>query len=85
MANKPELNMEVMQKLYEFGGLAVYRVSYFDPVIFKIVTRKPTFNEDAAKEELNQLSKAGFPASLETFMVNFDGAFAIRPPATAPY
>lgn len=71
----PEPDMEVLRKLYDFGGLMVYRVAYFDPVMFKVTNGRVTFNEETAKEELEGLKRAGFTAGMESFMVHFDGAF----------
>jgi hypothetical protein len=71
----PEPDMEVLRKLYYFGGLLVYRAAYFDPGVFKVVNGRPTFNEETAKAELALRTKEGFTAGMESFMVYFDGAF----------
>jgi hypothetical protein len=71
----PEPDMEVLRRLYYFGGLLVYRVAYFDPVVFKVVNGRVTLNEETAKAELARRTKAGFTAGMESFMVYFDGAF----------
>lgn len=42
------LDTDLRGKLHEFGGLMVYRASYFDPLTWKVVEEPPTFNEEAA-------------------------------------
>lgn len=74
-----ELDVEMIRKLYAFGGLIVYRVSYFDAVLFSVETRRVTFSQEAAKAELERLKLAGFTAEIESFLVGFDGAFSIAP------
>lgn len=71
---KPELNTEVMQKLYEFGGLIVYEVNYFDKVAFKTVLALRTFSQERALEEEKKLS-ADFTVAVSSYLVGFDGAF----------
>lgn len=75
----PEPDMDVLRRLYDFGGLLVYRVAYFDPALFKVTNVCVTFSEEAAKEELERLKRSGFTAGMESFMVKFDGAFSNRP------
>ena len=77
----PEPDMEMLRRLYDFGGLLVYRVAYFDPALFKVTNGRVTFSEEAAKAELEGLKRAGFTAGMESFMVKFDGAFSKRPNA----
>ena len=74
----PELDIAVMRRLYAFGGLLVYRVTYFDPVLFQIKSGKATFSEESAKKEMDGLRRSGFNSTLESFMVKFDGAFMVR-------
>ena len=78
---RPEPDMEVLRKLYDFGGLLVYRVAYFDPVMFRVANGRVTFSEETAQAELDGLKRAGFTAGMESFMVKFDGAFSKRPNA----
>lgn len=73
-----ELDFDVMRKLYDFGGLNVYRVTYFDPILFKVTSGYFTFNEETAQAEIDRLKRAGFTAGMESFIVKFDGAFAKR-------
>lgn len=75
----PELNIDVLRQLYEFGGLLVYRVVYFDPVLFKVTNVIDTFSEETAKAEIERLKSVGFTAGMESFLVKFDGAFSKRP------
>ena len=75
----PDLDIETLRRLYDFGGLLVYRVVYFDPVLFRVTNGRVTFSEEAAKAELEGLKRAGFMAGIESFMVKFDGAFSKRP------
>ncbi len=72
----PQLNIDLLRKLYEFGGLLVYRVLYFDQIGFRASQVRCTFSESAADEEVAKLRRQGFQAKIETFMVHFDGAFA---------
>ena len=46
---KPELDLNVMQSLYEFGGLYVYRACIFDELKKQNVVIRDTFSEEAAK------------------------------------
>lgn len=75
----PEPDMDMLRRVYDFGGLLVYRVAYFDPVQFRVTNGRVTFSEEAAQEELEGLKRAGFTAGMEAFMVKFDGAFSKRP------
>lgn len=74
--NAPELDEEVMRKLYVFGALLAYRVSYFDPLRFEVVHLPLTFNESVAKAELDTKKSHGFTAGMAELFVRFDGAFA---------
>lgn len=75
----PEPDMDMLRRLYDFGGLQVYRVAYFDPVLFKVTNGRVTFSEETAQTELEGLKRAGFTAGMESFIVKFDGAFSKRP------
>lgn len=75
----PEMDVDVMRSLYDFGGLLVYRVAYFDPILFKVTNVLVTFSEEAAQEKLDGLKRAGFTVGMESFMVKFDGAFSKSP------
>ena len=74
----PEPDMDTLRRLYDFGGLLVYRVVYFDPMLFRVANGRVTFSEEAAQAELDGLKRAGFTAGMESFMVKFDGAFSKR-------
>ena len=73
-----ELNIGVMQNLYEFGGLLSYRISYFDPAMFQIIEMQPTFSEEVAKINLKRLKENGVEARLVEQLIKFDGAFAVK-------
>lgn len=75
----PEPDMDMLRRLYDFGGLLVYQVSYFDPLMFQVVKGRTTFSEEVAKAELEHLKRTGFTAGMEQFMVKFDGAFSKTP------
>jgi hypothetical protein len=72
---KAELDIELMKKLYEFGGLLAYKVIYFDSVVFKVVTHCITFDESYAKNQQEMLQLAGHTVGREELMVKFDNAF----------
>jgi hypothetical protein len=82
--NMPQPNIDMLRKLYDFGGLLVYRVLYFDQIGFRSLQVRCTFSEAAADEEAAMLRRNGFQAWIETFMVNFDGAFAEASDDRAP-
>lgn len=70
------LNLDTMQKLYDFGGLLAHRVVYFDTVSFKEKQLQMTFNEDIAKELVEHYKSLGFPVTYYSHIVKFDGAFS---------
>jgi hypothetical protein len=72
---KPVLNLEVIQALYEYGGLNVYRVMYFNEAICKVTCLINTFNFDFANETVKMLIKQGTRAFIEDLLVKFDGAY----------
>lgn len=78
-ADRPEPDMDMLRRLYDFGGLMVYRVVRFDPARFEIVKGKATFSEEAAQAEFDELTHAGFTATIESFIVKFNGAFSKKP------
>lgn len=69
-----KLDLELMSNLYAFGGLTVYEVSYFDPVQFRVVSVKKTFNAVEAKETAEKWKK-DFQVAISSYLVKFDGAF----------
>lgn len=73
---KPELDVEIIKRLYEFGGLMAYKVQYASPLDLSIVTTCVTFNEDFAKSDLVRLHSVGIAAVLFSSIVKFDGAFS---------
>ena len=75
----PELDIEMMRRLYDFGGLLAYRVSYFDPVSFSVAHLPATFQESAATAQLERLKRDGFTAGMVEFLVKFDGAYSKTP------
>jgi hypothetical protein len=78
MANPyPDLNVEVMRKLYEeFGGLYAYQVEYLDLVLFRVTTSNSSFNEKSVDDEVARLRAAGIPAVKKQLLIKFEGAFA---------
>ena len=75
----PELDMEIMRRLYDFGGLLAYRVSYFDPLRFEVVHMPATFHQPTAEAALEAKKRDGFTAGVAEFLVKFDGAFSKTP------
>ena len=73
--NSKKLDKAMIGRLYEWGGLYIYRVSYFDPILFKTIKLPATFNEDSAKETIESYKRSGFAVALTTELVKFDGAF----------
>lgn len=73
---KPKLDLNVIQRLYDFGGLMVHRVSYFDPTKFEVVSLPPTFSEEHAKALAE--SYRSFDVSTVSELVKFDGAFSVK-------
>ncbi len=73
------LDVAIMKRLYNFGGLMAYRVTYFDPLQFKTVDMPATFSEELANEQLAEKKRYKFTAGLAQFIIKFDGAFAVMP------
>ena len=73
---KPELDLKIMQALYGFGGLYYYRVSRFDEITREKVVIRGTFNEEAAKELVEDYRKRNIVAWCDQILVHFDGAYA---------
>lgn len=71
-----ELDIDVMQNLYGFGGLIAYRVVYFDPSTLSVKCDCITFDEETAQNTLKMLKDVCRSAGIESFMVKFDGAFS---------
>lgn len=74
-----DLDVVMIKRLYKFGGLMAYRVTYFDPLQFKTVDMPTTFSEEVANEQLAEKKRYKFTAALEQFIIKFDGAFAVMP------
>ncbi len=72
----PVLDVELLTRLYEFGGLMTYTVRYFDKVSHAMVDQTPTFNGDLATERCKTLSASGTPAVVIERLIPFNGAFA---------
>lgn len=72
------LDVEKIAKLYEFGALRVYEVSYFDVITFTVKLELRTFSEARAMKVHGELEKSGFTASVRDYFVRFDGAYAIQ-------
>jgi hypothetical protein len=69
------MNVEKATKLYEFGALYVYEVSYFDPIAFKVKVEYRTFSEAVAKSKYDELVAASFKAEVRSYPVRFDGVW----------
>lgn len=67
----------MLKRLYAFGALMVYRVSYFDPVMFRTINLPQTFSEERAKETAESHRRSGFAVSVSWELVRFDGAFRL--------
>lgn len=76
--NKRELDIEVIRSLYEFGALKVYKVTFFDRLLFKIVDYCLTFDSDYAEGQYSYLKSIKYDARIETFYVNFHEAFMVK-------
>lgn len=61
-----------IESLIKFGGLVVYRVTYFDDILWKDEIICNTFNEDYAKEMYNTGVKNGRIVKFETQIVTFN-------------
>ena len=71
------LNVDVMKKLYEFGGLIAYQVKYFDVISFSVKQYGDmTFCEEKARKICEGFARSGVKAEIFRHMVQFDGAFA---------
>ena len=75
----PDLDVAMMKRLYKFGGLTAYRVTYFDPLQFKTVDMPATFSEELANEQLAEKKRWKFTAGMAQFIIKFNGAFALKP------
>ena len=68
-------NPEVMDRLYEFGGLLVYEVREYNELTHEISVIRRTFSEEMAKSllpmEMNRKDRW-----IVSYMVQFDGAFS---------
>lgn len=74
---KHELDIELMEKLYQFGAITVYQVSYLDPITFRVIDLPLTFSEKHATEQLEHKKQAGFQVNLRELPIRFDEAFSI--------
>ena len=75
---KNKLDIKVIKKLYDFGGLMSYQCVYFDRVSFTVRTLPPSFNENKVKKEVEVFKARGFEASYTSTMIEFNGAFKKR-------
>ena len=57
---KPTLDIEMMQKLYDFGEMLVYEVEYCDRLTMTVRVDLRTFNEDVARERCHWLKNDGW-------------------------
>lgn len=78
MNMKPQLNIEVIKSLYEFGGLYYYEVHRLDEIFFKTVVDLRTFNEQVAIDRVEWIKSQGGKAAYNTVLVKFDGAFCVN-------
>ena len=76
---KRKLDHDCIDRLYEFGGLLVYDLYIFDPLLFKKVQIASTFKEEEAKREYDSQKSRGFHAEVTSHMVFFNGAFSKKP------
>lgn len=74
--SKHELDVEVMRRLYEFGGLQVYTVTWFDPLTFATEVVVVTFSEEFARARYASIKDTGAIVRLDIVTVKFNGAFA---------
>ena len=74
----PKLDVAMMKRLYEFGGLLVYTVKTFDVIRFEPMILLVTFSEKAASRLADHLKSENRPFMVESTMVHFNGAFALK-------
>ena len=72
---KKKLNVKLMKRLFKFGGLRAYNVSYFCPILFRIREICTTFDEQKANSEYEKAVKEGFAASVDVGIIQFHEAF----------
>lgn len=70
-----KLDIEILERLYEFGGLMAYRVESFDELTWTTQRVALTFSESVALDHVKRLQEAGRPAAYFAEMVKFNGAF----------
>jgi hypothetical protein len=69
------LDLEKIKQLYEFGGLMVYEVLWFDTVMKRNMTHRRTFCSKTAEKELEHLGRLGRDTWMVSYMVQFDDAY----------
>jgi hypothetical protein len=70
------LDTQMIQRLYEFGGLYAYEVRYFDCVTLAVTTELRTFSQSAAEAKARDVALSGFHAWVVDIFIRFDGAFS---------
>lgn len=76
---------ENIERLIEFGGLLVYEITWFDPVMWKDNLELRTFNEDFAVSRFDSMKKNGMIVKMNNYFVKFDQAHnaLAKPPGAA--
>ena len=78
MNTDPQLDLEVIKRLYAFGGLYYYEVLRLDDLLFKTVVDLRTFNEQVAIDKVAWIKSQGGKAAYQAVLVKFDGAFCVN-------
>lgn len=73
---KPALDIEMMKRLYDWGGLFAYRVETLDPITWTTRTEAYTFNEEEAKSVMKRWQEQGIKARMFQYLIKFDGEFS---------
>lgn len=76
MKTKSKLDLEIIEKLYDFGALIAYEVRYCDKLTLTIKTDIRTFSKKEAEKIRLSWIKRGFESEIFTYFVNFDGAYS---------
>jgi len=70
------LDLQKIERLYEFGALIVYEIKYFDSIMFETKIDLRTFSEEKADSRLKELRDIGLTAAKFSYFVKFDDAYS---------
>ena len=66
------INESNINEFIDFGGLIVFEVRTFNPLLFKIETNCRTFNKSHAEKIHNQNQEKGLISDIFSYWVHFD-------------